>query len=155
LARPLAPDLARLLPRLRGPDQFPRVTYLLLADALVLVHFAFILFVVFGAIAAYRWPKMAWAHIPCGLWGIWIELTGGICPLTPIEVRFCRMGGAEGYTGGFIEHYLVPIIYPPGLTRTHQLLLGGLVVAINLSAYGFLLWRRSARTHAAPTDSAA
>ena len=68
-------------------------------------------------------------------------MTGGICPLTPIEVRLRRMGGAEGYTGSFIEHYLVPIIYPSGLTRADQLLLGGLLVAANLSAYGFLLWR--------------
>ena len=122
------------------------MTYLLLADALVVVHFAFIVFVVSGALTTYRWPKMAWAHIPCALWGAWIEMTGGICPLTPIEVHFRRMGGSEGYAGGFIEHYLVPIIYPSGLTRAHQLLLGGLVVAINLGAYGLLLWRHSAST---------
>jgi hypothetical protein len=134
------------------------LNYLLLADALVVVHFAFILFVLFGAFTAYRWPKMAWAHVPCGLWGAWIEIRGGICPLTPLEVRFRRMGGALGYTGGFIEHYLEPIIYPSVLTSTHQLVLGGLVVAINLSAYGFLLWRRSAGAPGAPgapTDSAA
>lgn len=125
--------------------------YLLLADVLVVVHFAFIVFVVLGALTIFRWPKVAWAHIPCALWGAWIELRGGVCPLTPIEVRFRRMGGAAGYTGGFIEHYLVPIIYPPGLTRTHQLLLGGLVVALNLSAYGLLLWRRS---RANPTPDA-
>ena len=65
------------------------------------------------------------------------------------------MGGTEGYTGGFIEHYLVPIIYPSGLTRTHQLILGGSVLVINLSAYGFLLWRRSAGAPTTPTDSAA
>lgn len=140
---------------MRRPGQFPHVNYLLLADALVILHFAFILFVVFGAFTTYRWPKMAWAHIPCGLWGVWIELTGGICPLTPLEVRFRRMGGGDGYTGGFIAHYLEPIIYPSGLTRTHQLILGGLVVVINLSAYGFLLWRRSTGAPAAPTDSAA
>ena len=117
--------------------------YLLLADALVVLHFGFIVFVVLGALTAYRWPKMAWAHIPCALWGAWIELTGGICPLTPIEVRFRRMGGEEGYAGSFIEHYLVPIMYPSGLTRAHQWFLAGLVVAVNLGAYGFLLWRRS------------
>ncbi len=116
--------------------------YLLLADAVVVLHFAFIVFVVLGALTAYRWPRMTWVHIPCALWGAWIEITGEIWPLTPLEVRFRRMGGEEGYTGGFIEHYLVPIIYPSGLTRAHQLLLGGLVVAVNLSAYGFLLWRR-------------
>ncbi len=116
--------------------------YLLLADALVVLHFGFILFVVLGALTAYRWPKMVWAHIPCALWGAWIELTGGICPLTPIEVRFRRMGGEEGYAGSFIEHYLVPIIYPSGLTRAHQSFLAGLVVTVNLGAYGFLLWRR-------------
>ncbi len=137
--------------------------YLLFADVLVVFHFAFIVFVVLGALTTYRWPKMAWAHIPCALWGAWIEITGGICPLTPLEVRFRRMGGADGYTGGFIEHYLVPIVYPSGLTQAHQLLLGGLVVAINLIAYGFLFRRRSVRTaagtppsdaDAAPTDSA-
>ena len=99
------------------------------------------MFVAAGALTAYRWPKMVWAHIPCALWGSWIEITGGICPLTPLEVRLRRMGGEEGYTGSFIEHYLVPIIYPSGLTRADQLLLGGLLVVVNLSAYGFLLWR--------------
>ena len=136
------------------------MTYLLLADAMVILHSAFIVFVVLGALTAYRWPKMVWAHIPCALWGAWIEITGGICPLTPFEVRFRRMGGADGYTGGFIEHYLVPIIYPAGLTRTDQLLLGGLVVAVNLSAYGFLLWRRRSGRPSdsgppSPNDSAA
>ncbi len=116
--------------------------YRLLADVLVVVHFAFILFVGLGALSVYRWPRMAWAHIPCALWGAWIEITGRICPLTPLEVRFRRMGGEEGYAGGFIEHYLIPIIYPSGLTRTHQLLVGALVVTVNLGAYGFLLWRR-------------
>ncbi len=134
--------------------------YLLLADALVVLHFAFIVFVVLGALTVYRWPKMVWAHIPCALWGAWIEITGGICPLTPIEFRFRRMGGTEGYAGGFIEHYLVPIIYPSGLTRADQLLLGALVVAVNLTAYGFLLWRRRSGRPAdsrppGPTDSAA
>mgnify|MGYP001071795672 CR=1 FL=1 len=136
------------------------MTYLLLADAVVILHFAFIVFVVLGALTAYRWPKMVWAHIPCALWGAWIEITGGICPLTPFEVRFRRMGGGDGYAGGFIEHYLVPIIYPAGLTRADQLLLGGLVVAVNLSAYGFLLWRRRSGRPSdsgppTPTDSAA
>ena len=126
--------------------------YLLLADALVVLHSTFILFVGLGAFTAYRWPKMVWAHIPCALWGAWIEMTGGICPLTPIEVRFRRLGGEEGYTGSFIEHYLVPIIYPSGLTRGHQLVLGSLVVAINLGAYGFLLWRRSVGISSAEAD---
>ena len=134
--------------------------YRLLADVVVVLHFAFIVFVVLGALTAYRWPKMVWAHIPCALWGAWIEITGGICPLTPIEVRFRRMGGTEGYGGGFIEHYLVPIIYPSGLTQADQLLLGGLVVAVNLGAYGFLLWRRRSGRPSdsgppSPTDSAA
>ena len=136
------------------------MTYLLLADAMVILHSAFIVFVVLGALTAYCWPKMVWAHIPCALWGAWIEITGGICPLTPFEVRFRRMGGTDGYAGGFIEHYLVPIIYPAGLTRADQLLLGGLVVAVNLSAYGFLLWRRRSGRPSdsgppSPNDSAA
>ena len=136
------------------------MTYLLLADAMVILHSAFIVFVVLGALTAYRWPKMVWAHIPCALWGAWIEITGGICPLTPFEVRFRRMGGTDGYAGGFIEHYLVPIIYPAGLTPADQLLLGGLVVAVNLSAYGFLLWRRRSGRPSdsgppSPNDSAA
>jgi hypothetical protein len=134
------------------------VIYLLLADAVVVLHFAFIVFVALGAFTAYRWPKMAWAHIPSALWGAWIEITRGICPLTPIEVRFREMGGAEGYTGSFIEHYLVPVMYPSGLTPAHQLVLGGLVVVVNLSAYGFLLWRRRAARHQSegerPTGSA-
>lgn len=126
--------------------------YLLLAEAVVVLHFAFIVFVVLGAFTAFRWPKMAWVHVPCALWGAWIEITGGICPLTPFEVRFRRMGGAEGYTGGFIDHYLTPIIYPSGLTRADQFLLAGLVVAVNLGAYGFLLWRSLPARRSAGAD---
>jgi hypothetical protein len=117
----------------------------LLADALVVLHFAFILFVVLGALTVYRWPKMVWAHVPCALWGAWIEITGGICPLTPLEVRFRRLGGGYGYTGSFVDQYLVPLIYPSGLTRTHQLVVGSLVIVVNLGAYGLLVWRNARR----------
>ena len=117
--------------------------YTLLADSLLLLHFGFILFVCSGALAVLRWPRVVWAHVPSALWGTWIEFSGWICPLTPLESRLRQMGGALGYSGGFIEHYVVPLIYPLGLTRGIQIGLGVVVLAINVTAYGFIVWRWS------------
>ena len=120
--------------------------YSLLADAVVLVHGLFVLFVVLGGVAVLRWRRLAWLHLPAALWGAFIELSGKVCPLTYLEVRFRRLAGETGYTESFIEHYIVPLIYPPGLSRKWQLALGLLVVALNLTVYGIILrWRRCER----------
>ena len=120
--------------------------YLVLADTVLILHFTFILFVILGAVLVLRWKRLAWIHIPCAVWGAWIEFQGSICPLTPLENRFRRLGGEAGYSGGFIEHYLVPLIYPSGLTRRTQIQLGLVVVAINVAVYGLIYWRRERRT---------
>jgi hypothetical protein len=117
-----------------------------LADAVLVAHLAFILFVVLGGLLVLRWPRLAWLHLPVVLWGAAIEFFGWICPLTPLEKWLRVAGGESGYPGGFIAHYLLPLIYPAGLTRNVQLVLGSLVMAVNLVVY-VALWRRSrART---------
>ena len=116
--------------------------YLVLAHIVLILHFTFILFVILGAVLVLRWKRLAWIHVPCAVWGAWIEFQGSICPLTPLENRFRRLGGEAGYSGGFIEHYLVPLIYPSGLTRRTQIQLGLVVVAINVAVYGLIYWRR-------------
>lgn len=113
--------------------------YRLLADALVVVHGAFVLFVVFGGFLALWKTRLAWVHIPAALWGAYVEFAGKICPLTPLENHFRQLAGERGYNEGFIEHYLIPLMYPEGLTRDIQLMLGLVVLAINLIAYGLML----------------
>lgn len=115
--------------------------YGLLAEAVVLLHFGFVLFVVFGGLLALRWRRAVWLHLPAAAWGALIEFTGWICPLTPLEHWLRRQGGQAGYQGGFVEHYILPVLYPHSLTRTIQLILGLLVVGINLLIYS-ILWRR-------------
>lgn len=115
------------------------MVYRLLADALVVVHGAFVLFVVFGGFLALWKTRLAWVHIPAALWGAYVEFAGKICPLTPLENHFRQLAGERGYNEGFIEHYLIPLMYPEGLTRDIQLMLGLVVLAINLIAYGLVL----------------
>lgn len=115
------------------------------ADLLVVIHFAFILFVIFGGLLVLKWGKVSILHIPCALWGALIEFRGWICPLTPLENHFREAAGGAGYAGGFIDHYLVPIIYPEGLTQGVQVALGVIVLVINLSVYGVVLYRRANR----------
>jgi len=122
----------------------------LFADAVLVLHLAFIVFVVAGGLLVWRFPWVATAHIPAVLWGIYIELSGNICPLTPIENRLRHMAGETGYTGGFIEHYLMPAIYPHGLTREIQFVLASVVIIVNLSAYGWLIYRRLGRNSRRP-----
>ncbi|MDE2059410.1 MAG: DUF2784 domain-containing protein [candidate division NC10 bacterium] len=117
--------------------------YLLIANLLVFLHLAFVGFVVLGALLVLRWPRLAWIQLPCALWGALIEFAGWICPLTPLETRFRQLGGQAGYAGSFIEHYLLPVLYPKNLTRPVQLALGMLVLILNAAAYG-RLWRRRA-----------
>ncbi|MBB3175917.1 DUF2784 domain-containing protein [Variovorax sp. Sphag1AA] len=113
-----------------------------LADGVLVLHGAFILFVLVGGAAVWRWPRLAWLHLPAVAWAIWIEWSGGICPLTPLENEFRRAAGLAGYEGGFIEHYLLAAIYPEGLTRGVQMVLGAFVALLNLTVYGRLLLRR-------------
>jgi hypothetical protein len=115
--------------------------YRLLADCVVLAHAAFVAFVVLGGLLAWRRHGLAWLHVPCALWGAAIEYGGWICPLTPLENTLRARAGLQGYAGGFVEHYVIPALYPVGLTRPAQLLLGTLVLAVNLVAYGVLVRR--------------
>jgi hypothetical protein len=117
------------------------VPYSLLADAVALLHAAFVVFAALGGVLVLRWPKLAWAHLPCAAWAVVVELTGWGCPLTPLENFFLRRAGEAGYAGGFLEHYLSPLLYPPGLTRSHQVVLGLLVLAVNGAMYA-VAWRR-------------
>jgi hypothetical protein len=106
-----------------------------LADTLVVVHVGFVVFVVFGGFLVWRWPRLVWAHVPAFVWGAGIELTGKICPLTPLENVLRRSGGEAGYSGGFVEHYVVPVLYPDRLTAQLQIWLGVGVLIINGFAY--------------------
>lgn len=106
---------------------------------MVLLHLVFILFVSVGGLLVLRWPKLAWIHLPAVTWGTLIELTGWICPLTPLENRLRAAAGGPAYTGGFIDRYIAPIVYPAGLTRGMQLGLAVAVVAVNLAFYGALV----------------
>jgi Protein of Unknown function (DUF2784) len=118
----------------------------LLADGIVLLHFAFILFVVAGGYLTWRFWRLLLLHLPALTWGIWIEVSGRVCPLTPLEIHFRELAGEAGYRGGFIEHYLIPVIYPPGLTHELQRTLAILLIALNLVAYaGLVALHRNAR----------
>jgi len=110
------------------------------ADAVLLVHFGFILFVLLGGLLVWKWPRIAWLHLPAVLWGALIEFSAGICPLTPLENRLRQAAGEGGYSGGFVERYLLPVIYPADLTRDVQLLLGLLVLVLNLAIYAAVFW---------------
>ena len=131
----------------------------LLADLVLAVHATFLLFVVLGGLLALWKPRIAWVHIPCAMWGAWVELAGWICPLTPLEVDLRIRAGEVGYGGGFIERYVTAALYPQGLTREIQIGLGIAVVAVNVIIYviaikraqkgypssGFSLFRRTHR----------
>jgi hypothetical protein len=110
----------------------------LLADSVVAIHLLFVVFAMLGGLLAFRWRKTIWVHLPAVLWAALIEFGGWICPLTPLENRLRIAGGNAGYTGGFVEHYLLPLLYPGDLTRSIQVLLGILVVTLNLFIYGYL-----------------
>jgi hypothetical protein len=117
--------------------------YSLLADCLVLVHFAFVAFVLVGGFLILWKPSLRWVHLPAVAWGVFIEFSGWICPLTPWEQALRLKAGQVGYTGGFVEHYLIPVLYPVGLTQEVQVVLGILVVAVNVAIYTFVGRRRS------------
>ena len=119
--------------------------YRLAADAVLVLHALFVAFVVAGGLLVLRRPRLAWLHLPCAVWGALIEFAGWICPLTPLENRFRRLGGEAGYEGGFVETYLLATLYPEGLSRPVQLALGVLVLAVNAAVYGWLLARHRRR----------
>ncbi len=122
--------------------------YGVLADLVLLLHFAFVVFVAAGALLVLRWPRVAWVHLPCAAWGAFVEFAGWICPLTPLENRLRRIAGEAGYEGGFLEHYLLPLLYPDELTRVVQVTLGLMVIVVNVAIYAWA-WRR---LHAPPVD---
>jgi hypothetical protein len=113
-----------------------------LADAVVVVHFAFVLFVLFGGLLVLRWRWLMWLHLPTAIWGALIEFAGWTCPLTPLEKWLRREGNLGGYEGGFVEHYILPVLYPQALTRNIQLVLGLIVVLLNVFVYWRVLRRR-------------
>ena len=120
--------------------------YGLLADAVLLAHAAFVAFVVLGGLLVLRWPRLAWIHLPVVAWGAGIEFVGGICPLTPLENHLRALAHEQGYAGGFVEHYVFGWLYPEGLTRDLQIVLGLGVLALNGAVYAWLWYRgRQAR----------
>ena len=115
------------------------MSWRILADLLLTLHLAFSAFVIFGGFLAWKWRPALFVHLPALAWGVWVEISSQICPLTPLEVHLRHLAGQAGYQGGFLDHYVVPILYPPGLTRADQWVLAALLLAINLAAYGRLL----------------
>ena len=113
----------------------------ILADAVLVLHFAFVAFVVAGGLLVLRWRRLVWLHLPAAVWGALVELEGWICPLTPLENQLREKAGRAGYSGDFVEHYLIPVVYPPGLTSNMQLLLGIAVIAVNVGIYAVLMIR--------------
>jgi len=115
--------------------------YRILADCVVLVHAAFVMFVLLGGFLAWRWRWVAVLHVPAAIWGVLIEYRGWICPLTPLENALRVKAGQAGYSGGFVEHYLLPAMYPSGLTPRIQAGLGTLVLVVNVVAYTIFVRR--------------
>jgi hypothetical protein len=122
------------------------VAYRILADALVALHVGFIAFAVAGGFAVMRWPKLAVLHLPAVAWAAFVEFSGIICPLTPWENALRLRAGDAGFEGGFVEHYVHPLLYPAVLTPPTQAVLGTFVVALNVLLYGAMLWRRRRHT---------
>ena len=117
-----------------------------MADLIVAVHAAFVMFVVLGGLLVLRWPRLVWLHVPAVIWGVLIEFSGWICPLTPLENRLRQQDGARAYEGDFIARYVLPTLYPEGLTRTGQLLLGTAALVINIAIYAAIVLRRRRST---------
>jgi hypothetical protein len=115
--------------------------YQLLAELTLILHLSFIVFAIFGGLLCLHHLRWVWLHLPTVAWGIWIELSGRICPLTPLENHFRHLASEGGYQGDFIAHYLLPLIYPQGLTRGAQWVLGTLLLAINVCIYLYVIRR--------------
>jgi hypothetical protein len=119
--------------------------YALLAGLIVLAHLAFVVFAAAGVLLVLRWPGVAWAHVPAAAWAAFIEFSGGICPLTPLENSLRANAGLDFYAGDFVARYLFPVLYPEGLTREAQVVIGLVVVAVNVAGYTFVYFRRHSR----------
>lgn len=115
--------------------------YRLAADAIVLLHLAYVIFVLAGGLLVLRWRWVAWLHLPAVTWAVLLEFRGWLCPLTPLELKLRASGGQAGYGGGFIEHYILPVLYPAELDNALQSAIGSLVILINIAVYGWVLWR--------------
>ena len=113
----------------------------LLADFVLLLHLAFIVFILLGGLAVAKSPRLLWLHLPAAIWGALIELMGWVCPLTPLENWLRRRAGEQGYTETFVEHYILPLVYPAGLTRNIQLVLAIIVVVVNVLVYSWVIRR--------------
>lgn len=118
------------------------MSYRLVADSILVLHLFFILFVLFGGLLSLHRRSWAWLHLPAMLWGLWVEWTGRVCPLTPLENHFRWLASEQGYNGGFIEHYLLPLIYPGQLQGPSRWLLGACVVAVNMVIY-IMVYRKT------------
>ncbi len=127
--------------------------YRLGADAIVVFHICFVGFVLFGGLAVLRWPRLMFVHLPAAVWGAIVEFTGWLCPLTPFENNLRGWGQQPGYTGSFVDHYIIPVLYPTGLTRETQVVIGCIVLALNLSAYGLLIARMRRRDTASSAEA--
>jgi len=118
----------------------------ILISVVILIHFAFLCFVILGAFLVVRWPRLIWFHVPAVVWGLLIEFAGVICPLTPLEKWLRSLAGQSVYAGGFINNYIISLIYPEGLTREAQMLLGVMLIAVNVIAYTWVYQRRRRAT---------
>jgi hypothetical protein len=118
------------------------MAYHLAANAVLLLHLLFICLVMLGGLLVLRWPRFAMVHVPAAIWGVLVEAMGWYCPLTDLENALLALAGQAGYAGGFIERYLLAVIYPEGLTRETQIWLAGVVVVVNAAIYGWVLRKR-------------
>src|SRR5687767_3914628 len=117
-------------------------TYAALAALVVFAHLAFVVFATLGGMLALRWPRIAWVHLPAAAWAAFVEFSGRLCPLTPLENVLRRRAGLEDYSGDFVANYIFPVLYPEGLTREAQIATGAFVLALNAIAYTFVLRSR-------------
>ena len=117
-------------------------TYAALAALVVFAHLAFVVFATVGGVLALRWPRVAWVHLPAAAWAVFVEFSGGLCPLTPLENMLRRRAGLEDYSGDFIANYVFPVLYPEGLPREAQLVIGAFVLVVNAIAYAFVIRSR-------------
>ena len=121
--------------------------YAIAADLLLVIHLGFVCFVVAGGLLVLKWRRVIFLHLPAVVWGALLEFQGWLCPLTPWEQQLRRAAGQSGYQGGFIEHYLVPVLYPSGLDHNMQLILGSMVIVINIVVYGWVILRSRKSDH--------
>jgi len=125
------------------------MVYQVAADMVLVAHLVFVLFAVLGSLLVLWRRNLLWFHLPAMIWAAWIEFRGGLCPLTPLENWLRRQAGIAGYQGGFVNHYIEQLLYPPGLTRTTQVVLGAAVLIINCGLYGLLIYRIRRTTRSA------